>query len=187
MAIAERPANLSAAVSKIVQAPPSQDAKTQLPKAAVLADVLKTVETELASRGFLREQNNACFNPIWYLAETERNVFLWKRGCSVLQHDEFEFWIDIEALIEKRLRQLDSFDSQNPFTNPLWGVATPDKDSAEYERQYLLSFAQAMRQIESHLHALSRLGSLLLKEHEGDSEARERVILPAAAGAFKQA
>lgn len=185
MATADRPANLSATVSKFVHGQPSERPKTDLPKAAVLADVLRTVETQLASRGFLREQRQGCFNPIWYLAETERNVFLWKRGCSVVQQDEFEFWIDIHALIEKRLRQLDSFDSQNPFLNPLWGVATADKDSAEYERQYLLSFAEAMRQIESHLHALSRLGSLLLSELEGESEGRERVVLPAQAAPAK--
>ena len=177
MTTSERPANLSAMVSKFVHGHVNEESRA-LPQAAVLADVLKTVETQLASRGFLRDQRHDCFNPIWYLAETERNVFLWKRGCSVLQQDEFEFWVDINALIEKRLRQLDSFDSHNPFLNPLWSVATPDKDSAEYERQYLLSFAQALRQIESHLHALSRLGSALLSELEGESEQRERVVLP---------
>ncbi|MBN8549088.1 MAG: hypothetical protein J0M12_07230 [Deltaproteobacteria bacterium] len=184
MTTSERSANLSAKLCKFVQGGRAEAPDT-LPQAAVLADVLKTVETQLASRGFLRDQRHDCFNPIWYLAETERNVFLWKRGCSVLQQDEFEFWIDINALIEKRLRQLDSFDSQNPFLNPLWSVATPDRDSAEYERQYLLSFAEAMRQIETHLHALSRLGSLLINELEGETEQRERVILPTPTPAVK--
>jgi hypothetical protein len=177
MTTAERPANSSTTLSKFVQ-DASQPAKAALPHAAVLAEVLKTIETQLSARGFLCEHKQACFNPIWYLAETERNVFLWKRGCSVVQQDEFEFWIDIDALIEKRLKQLESFDSNNPFLNPVWGLATPDKESAQQEREYLLSFREAVKNIESHLHALSRIGSALLKQYASSGEEKERIVLP---------
>ena len=93
------------------------------PKGAILADVLKTLEVQFQRRGMLPSGTESgpgmAFHPLWFVAETERNVFLWRQGCSLIQQDEFEFWIDIEALISKRLNQLDSADPENPFLNPL--------------------------------------------------------------------
>lgn len=166
----ERPATKSTGLCKIER--PSEG----LPQGAVLADSLKTLETQLARRGFLRQHSADSFNPLWYLAETERNVFLWKRGLSVIQQDEFEFWVDLEALIQKRLEQLSSFDRQNPFLNPLWGVSTLDQESLCREREYLLSFRVALAKIELHLHALSCVGSMLLSRQL--NERKERVVLP---------
>ena len=172
MPILDRPATKRSPLSKIEQP------QAHLPPGAVLADSLRPLETQLIRRGFLRQDAADSFNPLWYLVETERNVFLWKRGCSVLQQDEFEFWVDVEAIIAKRLRQLDSMDGENPFVNPLWGVASMDASSKEREREYLTSFKAALQKIELHLHALSYVGSLLLKQH--GEQPRERVVLPGA-------
>lgn len=166
----ERPAIKSSGLCKIER--PSG----ALPQGAVLADSLKTLETQLSRRGFLRQHSADSFNPLWYLAETERNIFLWKRGLSVVQQDEFEFWVDLDALIQKRLEQLSSFDRQNPFLNPLWGLSTLDQDSLSREREYLLSFQAALAKIELHLHALSCVSAKLLSQQT--SERRERILLP---------
>lgn len=178
MAIADRPANTSDTLSKNVHGPSTPRA-SELPRGAVLADLLKTIETQLAAKGYLCDTTDQHFNPIWYLAETERNVFLWKRGCSLVQHDEFEFWVDLPALIDKRLKQLSSFNGNNPFLNPLWGIASSDPESAARERDYLLSFRDALSRIEELLHDISKLGSALLEEQRESSENKERVVLPA--------
>lgn len=170
MPILDRPATKRSSLSKIEQP------TARLPQGAVLADSLRTLETQLARRGFLQQQAADNFNPLWYLVETERNVFLWKRGCSVLQQDEFEFWVDLDALIEKRLRQLDLLGGENPFVNPLWGISSFDHSTKEREREYLMSFKAALHKIELHLHALSCVSSLLLKEQE--QQRKERVVLP---------
>lgn len=181
MANEQRPATPSPSLSKFVQNSPRSTAAEALPAGAVLADVLRTVETQLCERGLLGERKADCFHPLWYVAETERNVFLWKRGCSLIQHDEFEFWIDVPALIEKRLEQLEAFDADNPFLNPLWGVCTTNRDNAVREREYLLSFKEALGRIENHLHALSKLGSALLREQLSETDLPlERVLLPVA-------
>lgn len=145
-----------------------------LPANAILLGSLKTLELQLQKRGMI-ESPEKRFNPIWFVAETERNVFLWRRGCSLIQKDDFEFWVDLPRLIEKRLSQLSSCQADNPFVNPLWGVSVLDKQSAEQEAAYLRSFGEVTGKVSRHLHALSQVGSMLHREHH---PAQERVILP---------
>ena len=155
----------------------SEVSPAQKSNGTVLAENLRTLETEFERRGFLKRSPEDLFNPLWYLAETERSIFLWKRGCSVIEQDDFEFWINVPALIRKRLAQLANYDAQNPFLNPLWGVVTSsDSINSERERQYLESFLDAIHRIHLQLSALSEVGSLLLHEQKGST--RERVVLP---------
>jgi hypothetical protein len=60
--------------------------------------------------------------PLWFLAETERNIFLWRQGKSLDDVEDYEFWVDIPSLITKRRVQLESPQGLNPFTNPNWGI-----------------------------------------------------------------
>lgn len=158
----------------------SQSAKSankteQLPKSGVLLSCIKTLESEAKRRGLIAKEVGDKFTPLWFLAETERNVFLWRRGCSVIQEDEFEFWVNIEGLIAKRLKQLESTDSENPFLNPLWGYAPMDEETRLREKRYLLDLKNIVAALENHMHALSVIGSELCKEAKGK---RELVVLP---------
>lgn len=149
----------------------------KMPRGTVLLSVLKTLENQLQARKIIQETCSATFNPIWFLAETERNIFLWRRGCSLVQADDFEFWVNIPALLEKRNSQLRSFEKSNPFLNPFWGMEVQDEAIAEQESEYLESLTEALSQIENHARALSQVGSLLAQEIGGEPQ-KEVVILP---------
>lgn len=151
-----------------------------VPTSAILMDALRSFEIQLQKRGMIDSPNAQIFNPIWFVAETERNVFLWRRGCSLIQQDEFEFWIDIDRLIEKRVEQLINCQSDSPFVNPLWGVSVLDKATAGREVEYLKSLQEIISKADDHLHALSRVSSMLQNELVPGSGEREIVVLPAA-------
>ena len=121
---------------------------------------------------------------MWFLAETERNVYLWRNGYSLDQQDEFEFWIDLPALIEKRLKQLASFDSENAFMNPLWGLSIADKDTVNKEERYLKSLFELIEQVKTHLEALSVAAAQVSREISPAVNEREVVVLPVKRGKF---
>ena len=164
-------------LSKNVQICPEKDIST-LPSRAVLADILKTLEEQFQKRGLVCSIEQNTFNPLWFLAETEKNIFLWKHGRSLIEEDDFEFWVNVEALIEKRLKQLETMAPENPFMNPLWDISLPDPDVARKEKDYLSSFLQCFQRIFTHASALSQVASLLEKEYQKASR-RELVVLPA--------
>lgn len=149
----------------------------KIPQGVVLLHVLKTLETEMGRKGLLGEDSRSP-NPLWFLAETERNVFLWRRGCSLSEENEFEFWVDIPALIKKRLTQLSQYDTGNPFMNPDWGAEIPATKSAAKEERYLNSLFALLTEVRLHLEALSLLGSSVARELIPGFTEREVVVLP---------
>ncbi len=172
---------------KSVHAPPLR--LSDIPERAIIAGVLKALEEEFQARGMLPTQKNglasSAFNPVWFLVETERNIFLWRNGCSLIQQDEFEFWINAPALIDKRLKQLACGDLQNPFLNPAWdgdlkadGVGNSQVGSEMFrvEMDYLNTFLELINKIAPHAHALSQVGSMLGTESTGNE--KPRVLLP---------
>ena len=148
----------------------------QLPERTMLADVIQSLESSLREKGLLPQPQQQNFFPLWFLVETERNIFLWRNGFSLIQQDEFEFWIDLPGLVEKRLQQLDGFQSDNPFLNPLWDSHQGDSASTKDEREYLEAFIELTKTMEGHLHALSRVGSTVMQECV--DEERQMVVLP---------
>lgn len=148
-----------------------------LPTGAVHLAMVRVLETELEKRNLLDEKPDL-LNPLWFLAETERNVYLWRNGYSLDQQDEFEFWIDLPALIQKRLKQLESFDSENPFMNPLWGLSIADKDTVTREERYLKSLFELIGQVKAHLEALSVAAAQVSREISPSAAEREIVVLP---------
>lgn len=157
-----------------------------IPVTAILADILKTFEMQLIQKGILTSPPPGVSNPIWFLAEVEQNIFLWRSGYSIGDRDNFEFWIDIPALIKKRLNQLNNRDYENPFTNPLWGIDGTSDDNEEHcelrknmggkEDKYLRDFLGAFTKIEAHAHALSYAGIEVLKEL--GEKPRQHIVLP---------
>ncbi len=139
----------------------------------VVAPLLKTTELELNRRGLLPMPDPDFFHPFWFVVETERNIFLWRRGLSLDSADNFEFWVNIDELVAKRLRQLGG-PSENPFTNPLWEISRNTSEIMSYERNYILRFQELMKAIEVHAAALSTVGEILSK----DATAKSMVVLP---------
>ena len=156
-----------------VAAPSPNEIQQKASGNLVVASLLKTTELELNRRGLLPTPDPDLFHPFWFLVETERNIFLWRRGLSLDSAEAFEFWVNVEQLVTKRLRQLDC-PSENPFTNPLWELGLRDQAATRDEREYLLKFQDLMRAIEMHAAALSKVGEILSK----DTEARKMVVLP---------
>ncbi|MBX7143713.1 MAG: hypothetical protein K1X79_04620 [Oligoflexia bacterium] len=146
------------------------------PRGVLLADTLKTLECALNARGLLVRRDSDIFHPLWYVAETERNIFLWKQGRSIIEQDDFEFWIDLPRLISKRLEHLQSQNDNNPFINPLWSITQESAPDRRREIDYLQTFADIVRDIETHLAALCEAGSRILSQASGRS--RPKVVLP---------
>ena len=158
-----------------------------LPTSAVSLDILKVLEVELLRRSILPPRGDNTSHPLWFIAETERNVFLWRSGLSISQQDEFDFWVDLPAIISKRLKQLECQDSNNPFINPFWGIScedgrlsieaeTANQSTHKEETEYLSTLLGVLSEILPHAHALSHVGSLLAAELAGCR--RETVLLP---------
>lgn len=175
--MSELPASLllDASLCKIEQ--PASTSKTPRRERALLLSALKTIEEQLQRRGMLPITYLHTFNPLWFQAETERNVYLWRSGYSLADEDDFEFWIDPQALLEKRLSLLQELDPKNPFVNPLWGLAPLDPENVRTEVDYLETLRSHLAQIIGHASALSELGSEMLQELDGIE--RQIVVLPA--------
>lgn len=108
----------------------------KVPHSRVLLGILKSIENELRSRELLGF-SGAIPTPLWFLAETERNVFLWRSGQSLDDARKYSFWVNCQALIDKRREQLHHPQDHNPFINPLWGSGPIDSKLVDNELDYL--------------------------------------------------
>ena len=144
------------------------------PTGCVLLGVLKSVEQELSSRERLGiAQANA--TPLWFLAETERNIYLWRRGFSIADHEFFSFWIDIHALITKRKRQL----RQTRGTNPFIAFGNPNsKSAAAKESQYLEAFEEISSTIIHYAGAVSEASQEMIEQLNPQHPIQGIVVLP---------
>jgi len=143
-----------------------------LPAGAVLLGVLKAIEKELARRGLL-EATVEQATPLWFIAETERNVFLWRHGRSIDDCREFSFWIDVPALIEKRRNHLSRCRGFNPFV-----CGSPSETGAQHELRYLDQIEDMADSIFSKAALVSRASESLQHELDPALALSTRVVLP---------
>jgi hypothetical protein len=138
------------------------------PSGVLLLDVLKTLEHEIRNRHLLPSSHLdfSCFHPLWFQAETERNVFLWRAGFSLIEKDEFEFWVDVPALIQKRLSTLNKPSTDSPFSNGIWPKNDSDSvnQAINSEKQYLTELAQIFDSISDHATALCEVSTMVMQE-----------------------
>jgi hypothetical protein len=135
----------------------------KIPHGAVLLGVLKSVESELRRRELLGLSPSSA-SPLWFLAETERNVFLWRNGRSLDDSRDYSFWIDVPALI----------------VNPLWGSAPLDSNLIRTEFDYLETVEDLVTTVFKQAEALSHASESIRKELEREDVApRIAVVLPA--------
>ncbi len=139
----------------------------------VLTETFKMFEEELREKGVVQKAGY----PLWFFAETEENVYLWKKGVSIEEKERYEFWINLKTLLKKRQEQLSRDKDFNfPFFNfqaSFEGGGRKDTDIVEEEKRYLLSLEKILHNSFIHLQFISALKSVLTNR-EG---AKERVIL----------
>ena len=143
-----------------------------LPEGAVLLGVLKAIEKELARRGLLEPTIDQAM-PLWFLAETERNVFLWRHGKSIDDCRNFSFWIDVPALIDKRRKHLSRCRGFNPFV-----CGSPSETGAQHELRYLDQIEDMADSIFLKASLISRASESLQHEFEPARAFCTRVVLP---------
>lgn len=161
---------------------PTQDLRTapaRIPEHALLLGVLKAVESELTRRDFMGLRRYGA-TPLWFLAETERNVYLWRNGKGLDDQRNYTFWIDVPALIGKRRAQLERRSSGfNPFINPLGGNLPLDERTLEVERDYLDVLEDLCVTVFRQAEALSHASETVRRELSAEAEERTTVVLPA--------
>ncbi len=143
----------------------------------ILLGSLKTLE-RLFQKRHLTKYEQTSFYPLWFVAETERNVFLWRNQLSLSDSDQFEFWIDPLKLISKREQQLLRLKPETPFFGPLWMTGSRTEDTSREELLYLEQLVIDIKEMLPHLHALSFIGSRLEQEKSGGSEELIDIVLP---------
>lgn len=145
---------------------------------AILINTIKTLETQLQTKGVLQGFDGS-FYPVWFLGEQERNVFLWRKGCSIIEASDYEFWVDLAGLIEKRKKNLSNGSLTNPFTNPQWNGdeiddELPYRSIREKELRYLETFQEVFKRIQEYASAFSVAASDAME----NESTMVRVLLP---------
>ena len=153
-----------------------QGTTQNLSTGCVLLGILKSIETELRKRNHLWSSGTPP-TPLWFLAETERNIFLWRTNQSLDDARKYSFWVDIRGLISKRREQLSRPQDSNPFTNPLWGSGALDASLVERERDYLDALEDLIPTAFKRAEALSRASESLRLEIDPEA-GRSMVIIP---------
>lgn len=147
------------------------------PPGAILLGVLKSIESELTKRNLLGITADTA-TPLWFLAETERNVYLWRNGKSIDDHKQYSFWINIQALISKRREQLKRAKGFNPFINCLTSVTPKDPQAIAHERNYLDCIEELTETVFKHAEALSHASESVRLELIPEAHERLLVVLP---------
>lgn len=130
-----------------------------LPKSGVEVSCLKKYEETLLQKSLITKQFAATHGPLWFLGETEINIFLWRNSLSIAHRDCFEFWIDPIKLMEKRLLQLENVESDNPFQQDSF-LFGPRDSINKMEIEYLNQLATHLKPSLSHLHALTKVAKI---------------------------
>lgn len=142
------------------------------PIGCVLLGMLKAVEQELAKRDLLGLRELGA-TPLWFVAETERNVFLWRNGKSISDYANYSFWIDIKALIRKRRSHLARHKGFNPFIQ-----VTAGSLEADAEHRYLELLEELADTIFKHAEVLSHASESIRSELAPNQPCRTVVLLP---------
>ena len=146
-----------------------------IPSNAIFLSLLKSIENKLRARGFLGDSFQEAM-PLWFLAETERNIFLWRSCLSIDDANGFAFWVDVPALIAKRRKHLSRCDGFNPFIN-----ASPNETGAEVELRYLDHIEDLGESILAKAAVISRASHDLRRELDPSSPICATIVLPYAA------
>jgi hypothetical protein len=153
----------------------SEHLRTNKCTQAVSAEVLKTAEIRMQQKGMLPGNNSLNHHPLWFFVETEKNVFLWRSGLQLDDKEEFDFWVDLETLIEKRLSQIERSKQSDPIQFA-FSEFEINADPKAAEKDYLLALKENIMPILNHLSALSEVQREIIAE--GTKTKATQVVLP---------
>ena len=142
---------------------------------AVSAEILKTAEIRMQQKGMLPGGKALNHHPLWFFVETEKNVFLWRSGFGLNNKEDFDFWVDLETLVHKRLSQLERSELSDPAEFS-FSEFKLDNDPKISEKEYLIALKENILPILNHLSALSEVQSEIIAE--GTRLKSNRVVLP---------
>lgn len=143
----------------------------------ILLGILKSVEQELRTRELVGDPAQEA-TPLWFIAETERNVYLWRNGKSIDDRAQFTFWVDINALIAKRREQLRRNRGFNPFINSMANSGGDESRGIQVEHQYLDCLEDLSGCIFKHAETLSHASEGIRLELSPSTAPRTTVTLP---------
>lgn len=143
----------------------------------ILLGILKSVEQELRTRELVGDPAQEA-TPLWFIAETERNVYLWRNGKSIDDRGQYTFWVNIPALIAKRREQLRRNKGFNPFINSMADPGADQSQGVHAEHQYLDCLEDLAGAIFKHAEALSHASESVRLELSPASNPRTTVTLP---------
>lgn len=143
----------------------------------ILLGILKSVEQELRTRELVGDPAQEA-TPLWFIAETERNVYLWRNGKSIDDRAQYTFWVDINALIAKRREHLRRNRGFNPFINSMAPPGADESHAIQAEHQYLDCLEDISGSIFKHAEALSHASESVRLELSPSSASRSTVTLP---------
>jgi len=151
-----------------------------IPQSAILLDFIRPLESALIGRDFLSHTPGDTFYPLWFIAELERNTFLWRNGFSLANKVNFEFWVEVDQLIEKRQKLLGREQGPNPLSpDQLFEQVEEDTPNSDKERVYLQEFFKVYHKISQHAQVLSQVTSQIQREYlDTDKEEKPIIILP---------
>jgi hypothetical protein len=143
---------------------------------SLLLGILKSIENELRKRELITSSHLPP-TPLWFLAETERNIFLWRSNQSLDDAKRYSFWVDLQSLINKRRDQLTRPQESNPFINPLWGSGPIDATLVQREHDYLEALEDLIPTVFRRGESLSHASESLRLEIDPESS-RTAVVIP---------
>lgn len=143
-----------------------------LPEHAILLGVLKAIEKELQRRKLLGRSADQAM-PLWFLAETERNIYLWRSGRSIDDCHEFSFWVDVPELIDKRRKHLSRCRGYNPFV-----CSSPSESGTEHELRYLDQVEDLADSVFEKAALVSQASEPLLHEMQPERAYCTSIVLP---------
>lgn len=143
----------------------------------ILLGILKSVEQELRTRELVGDPAQEA-TPLWFIAETERNVYLWRNGRSIDDRAEYTFWVNIPALIAKRREQLRRSKGFNPFITSMTNLGGNESQGVYAEHHYLDSLEDLAGSIFKHAEALSHASESVRLELAPSTAPRATVTLP---------
>ena len=141
----------------------------------VAADIIRTAEMRMQQKGMLPGGQTLSHNPFWFLVETEKNVFLWRSGCSLVDKDKYDFWVDINSLLDKRIDQLERQNGSDPISTE-FDAFDLNVDPLKAEKEYLEILRETIMPILNHLSALSEVQREIISENTNSRA--QRVVLP---------
>ena len=147
-----------------------------MPMDAIKVHILKALENQLVKRGVLPVSGNTV-TPLWFCAETEERLYMWRTGTSIANKHRFSFWVRPPNLIEKRsshLRRLRE-DEQEQFS--LSCLSPPLGKCLEAEELYLNCLSETIKPLLSHSHALSKVETTIIEECASEEAPKDILLL----------